>query len=89
MLIMCILLGLLMLIFNKSYVLLTLMFMEFIALNVIYLYMSYYEIMSFNYWILIYMLIFMVCDAVLGLSLLIMMIRSYGHNYINLLFMTF
>nr|AIA58100.1 NADH dehydrogenase subunit 4L [Ceraphron sp. MM-2014] len=87
MLFLCILIGMLMFFFNKEYILLSLMFIEFMSLNLIYLYMCYYEELGFNYWNLIYMLVFIVCDAVLGLSLLIILIRFYGHNYMSLLFM--
>lgn len=72
--------------FNNSYILVSLMLIEFLSLNILIIYLLIYEGYIFNYWGLIYLLVFIVCDAVIGLSLLILIIRGYGHNYMRLIY---
>lgn len=59
---------------------------EFMALNVLFVYLIIFEQLEFVYWIIVYLLVFIVCDAVLGLRLLIIVLRNYGHNFLGLLY---
>nr|AJT35533.1 NADH dehydrogenase subunit 4L [Phrixothrix hirtus] len=71
--------------FNSNYLLLMLLVMEFIFLS---LYFSLFFSLSLyfieQYFVMVY-LTFMVCESVLGLSLMLMMVRSYGSDYFQIL----
>lgn len=47
--------------------------------------MSLILFINCNLLLLLYYLVFVVCESVLGLTLLILIIRSYGNDNINLL----
>nr|UZT67598.1 NADH dehydrogenase subunit 4L [Saphonecrus sp. ZJUH 20220015] len=67
-----------------SHLLMTLMCMEFMMLSMmVYMYM-FMLLMNFDYLLLIYLLI-IVCEGVLGLSLLIIFIRFKGFDKLNLI----
>nr|YP_010946774.1 NADH dehydrogenase subunit 4L [Pseudoglomeris montshadskii]WGO57531.1 NADH dehydrogenase subunit 4L [Pseudoglomeris montshadskii] len=66
---------------NRKYLLMMLLSLEFIVL-ILYFFLFYY-LMMFNFELffgLIY-LTFSVCEGVLGLSILVSMIRSYGKDF--------
>nr|WPV76949.1 NADH dehydrogenase subunit 4L [Phlebotomus sichuanensis] len=73
--------GMLVFISNQKHLLSMLLSLEFIVLSLfifllMYLSFFYYE----GYFSLIF-LIFCVCEGVLGLSLLILLVRSHGNDY--------
>nr|WVH38363.1 NADH dehydrogenase subunit 4L [Carausius morosus] len=73
--------GLLVFSFNFDHFLVTLMSLEYIVLSlfwIIYLYMLFN---TFDLIIVMVMLTLWVCEAVLGLSILISLIRGYGNDY--------
>nr|YP_010535853.1 NADH dehydrogenase subunit 4L [Spinolyprops cribricollis]UYB79065.1 NADH dehydrogenase subunit 4L [Spinolyprops cribricollis] len=68
---------------NRKHLLLMLLSLEFIVLSVfllMYLLMS--SLVGEMYFTMIF-LTFSVCEGVLGLSLMILMIRSHGSDYFN------
>uniref|UniRef100_UPI00315CC599 NADH dehydrogenase subunit 4L n=1 Tax=Parasipyloidea carinata TaxID=3126553 RepID=UPI00315CC599 len=72
--------GLLVFSFNYNHFLITLLSLEYIVLSLfwfVYMYM-YYNM--FDLFFMMLMLTFWVCEATLGLSLLVSMIRSYGND---------
>nr|YP_010882215.1 NADH dehydrogenase subunit 4L [Stheneboea repudiosa]WID87129.1 NADH dehydrogenase subunit 4L [Stheneboea repudiosa] len=77
--------GLLMFSFNYNHFLVTLLSLEYIVLSLfwlIFIYMSFY---MFDFILLMFMMTFWVCEAVLGLSLLVSIIRGYGSDYFSLI----
>nr|YP_006503905.1 NADH dehydrogenase subunit 4L [Porotermes adamsoni]AFM92405.1 NADH dehydrogenase subunit 4L [Porotermes adamsoni]WHM51910.1 NADH dehydrogenase subunit 4L [Porotermes adamsoni] len=66
---------------GRKHLLITLLSLEFIVL-VLFL-VIYFYLCSFNYelFFLVVFLVFSVCEGVLGLSILVSMIRSYGNDY--------
>nr|AXS65084.1 NADH dehydrogenase subunit 4L [Elateroidea sp. 2 KM-2017] len=70
--------GLMAFFINGSYLLIMLMLLEFIFLSLylgLFINLSLYEMEQ--YFSLIY-LIFIVCESVLGLSLMLLVVRSFG-----------
>lgn len=67
-----------------SQILLTLLSMEFLILRVL-LILRYNLYVYKMLYLLIYYLVFVVCESVLGLTLLICLIRTNGNDNINLL----
>nr|YP_010591424.1 NADH dehydrogenase subunit 4L [Stethoconus japonicus]UFQ24463.1 NADH dehydrogenase subunit 4L [Stethoconus japonicus] len=69
----------------RKHLLLTLLGLEYLVLC-IYMGMSYFLVYLYGdmYLIMIF-LCFSVCEGVLGLSLLVTLIRSYGNDQVNIL----
>nr|APX39490.1 NADH dehydrogenase subunit 4L [Neocrepidodera transversa] len=68
--------------FNRKHLLLMLLSLEFI---VIILYLSmfiYLSILNYEYFFMMIFLTMSVCESALGLSILILMVRLYGNDYI-------
>nr|QRM17306.1 NADH dehydrogenase subunit 4L [Cordylepherus sp. YY-2021] len=67
--------------FKRKHLLLMLLSLEFIVLSLFYGLMLYFSLMYYeNYFIMIF-LSFSVCEGALGLSLLVLMIRTHGNDY--------
>nr|YP_008379342.1 NADH dehydrogenase subunit 4L [Lygus lineolaris]ABY74775.1 NADH dehydrogenase subunit 4L [Lygus lineolaris] len=71
----------------RKHMLLTLLSLEYIVLCV-YIFMVTFllDFLGDMYFILVF-LTFSVCEGVLGLSILVTIIRSYGNDQVNTLFM--
>nr|UPX88768.1 NADH dehydrogenase subunit 4L [Ernodes articularis] len=66
---------------NKKHLLIMLLMLEYLGMIIfISLYISL-SMMNYNLFFLMLFLIMMVCESVLGLSILINMIRIYGNDY--------
>nr|QNE86031.1 NADH dehydrogenase subunit 4L [Beraea pullata] len=66
---------------NKKHLLVMLLMLEYLGMIVfMILYMSL-MMMNYNLYFLMLFLIMMVCESVLGLSVLVNMIRIYGNDY--------
>nr|YP_010567127.1 NADH dehydrogenase subunit 4L [Porotermes quadricollis]UZC33356.1 NADH dehydrogenase subunit 4L [Porotermes quadricollis] len=65
----------------RKHLLITLLSLEFIVLTLFLV--IYFYLCSFNYelFFMVVFLVFSVCEGVLGLSILVSMIRSYGNDY--------
>nr|YP_010321828.1 NADH dehydrogenase subunit 4L [Stenochironomus zhengi]UKO33055.1 NADH dehydrogenase subunit 4L [Stenochironomus zhengi] len=58
--------------------------LEFIVLSLFFFFFFYLNFYNYEYYYCLYYLIFSVCESVLGLSILVSMIRSYGNdNFLN------
>nr|AVN67515.1 NADH dehydrogenase subunit 4L [Pycnoscelus femapterus] len=68
---------------NRKHLLATLLSLEFIVLSLYFV--LYYYLISFNFELFFSMvfLTFSVCEGVLGLSILVSMIRSYGSDFFS------
>nr|APX40612.1 NADH dehydrogenase subunit 4L [Chaetocnema paganettii] len=76
------LLGVLSFVLNRKHLLLMLLSLEFIVVS-LYMYMyMYMSMMNYEYFFLMIFLIMSVCEGALGLSLLIMMVRIHGNDYL-------
>nr|UAV86094.1 NADH dehydrogenase subunit 4l [Philus pallescens] len=67
---------------KRKHLLLMLLSLEFIVLSLyfnIYLYLS---MMNFEYFFMMIFLTMSVCEAALGLSILVSMIRTFGNDYV-------
>nr|APX40092.1 NADH dehydrogenase subunit 4L [Chaetocnema obesa] len=67
---------------NRKHLLLMLLSLEFIVVSLylnLYIYMG---MMNYEYFFLMIFLIMSVCEGVLGLSLLILMVRIHGNDYL-------
>lgn len=66
---------------NRKHLLLMLLSLEYIVLSLFYILFIYLNIINYeNYFRIIY-LTFSVCEGVLGLSILVSIIRTYGNDY--------
>nr|UYA96528.1 NADH dehydrogenase subunit 4L [Syrista sp. 1 GYN-2021c] len=68
--------------FNK-HILLILMSMEFFVVVMFYMWFVYFNMVDLNYFLSLYYLIFAVNESVLGLSIMIIIMRSNGNDYLT------
>nr|AXS65727.1 NADH dehydrogenase subunit 4L [Cucujoidea sp. 23 KM-2017] len=74
--------GLAMFSFKRKHMLLMLLSMEFIVLSLYFLMHLFLSMYLYESFFLMFFLTMSVCEGALGLSILVMMIRSYGNDYI-------
>nr|YP_010610963.1 NADH dehydrogenase subunit 4L [Rhingia louguanensis]YP_010883355.1 NADH dehydrogenase subunit 4L [Rhingia formosana]AIW06405.1 NADH dehydrogenase subunit 4L [Syrphidae sp. MT-2014]WAP91797.1 NADH dehydrogenase subunit 4L [Rhingia louguanensis]WIF29681.1 NADH dehydrogenase subunit 4L [Rhingia formosana] len=73
--------GILIFISNRKHLLSMLLSLEYIVLSLFYLLFIYLNMLNYeNYFSMVFMT-FSVCEGVLGLSILVSMIRTYGNDY--------
>nr|YP_010610976.1 NADH dehydrogenase subunit 4L [Rhingia campestris]YP_010610989.1 NADH dehydrogenase subunit 4L [Rhingia xanthopoda]WAP91810.1 NADH dehydrogenase subunit 4L [Rhingia campestris]WAP91823.1 NADH dehydrogenase subunit 4L [Rhingia xanthopoda] len=73
--------GVLIFISNRKHLLSMLLSLEYIVLSLFYMLFIYLNMLNYeNYFSMVFMT-FSVCEGVLGLSILVSMIRSYGNDY--------
>lgn len=68
--------------FNK-HILLILIRLEFFVVIIFYVWFMYFSILDVNQFISLYYLIFSVNESVLGLTIIIIIIRSEGSDYLS------
>nr|YP_009500736.1 NADH dehydrogenase subunit 4L [Lanthanaphalara mira]AWU48957.1 NADH dehydrogenase subunit 4L [Lanthanaphalara mira] len=69
--------------FNKKYLLMMLLSLEFLTLVILLLLVNLMSMFDYDLMFLIYFMIVMVCEAVLGLILLTLIVRSHGSDYMK------
>nr|AXS65517.1 NADH dehydrogenase subunit 4L [Cucujoidea sp. 44 KM-2017] len=74
--------GLMVYCLKRKHLLSMLMSLEFMVLSLFVLLNCYLGLMMYEFYLLMLFLIITVCEGVLGLSLLVFMIRSYGNDYV-------
>nr|WKU83879.1 NADH dehydrogenase subunit 4L [Cheilosia albitarsis] len=73
--------GVFIFISNRKHLLSMLLSLEYIILSLFYLMFVYLNMFNYeNYFSMVFMT-FSVCEGVLGLSILVSMIRTYGNDY--------
>nr|YP_010610689.1 NADH dehydrogenase subunit 4L [Opisthoteuthis massyae]WAP91457.1 NADH dehydrogenase subunit 4L [Opisthoteuthis massyae]WAP91483.1 NADH dehydrogenase subunit 4L [Opisthoteuthis massyae] len=77
--------GLLVLLFQWKHVLNVLLSFEIMSLGMLMSFMFSWGIMSMDYFLIMVLVVFSVCEASLGLSLLVSMIRCHGNDYVKML----
>nr|YP_010478310.1 NADH dehydrogenase subunit 4L [Nesophrosyne sp. 17 GMB-2012]UVI59754.1 NADH dehydrogenase subunit 4L [Nesophrosyne sp. 17 GMB-2012] len=65
----------------RKHVFLCLLSLEYIVLSLLMMY-CYYFIFTSGFYMLIIMMVFFVCEGVLGLSVMVSMIRCYGNDFV-------
>nr|AXS65286.1 NADH dehydrogenase subunit 4L [Histeroidea sp. 1 KM-2017] len=66
---------------NRKHLLLTLLSLEFISLSLFFMLMIVLLNLGFSLFLSMVVLTMSVCEGVLGLSILIMLMRSHGSDY--------
>nr|WKU84087.1 NADH dehydrogenase subunit 4L [Parhelophilus rex] len=66
---------------NRKHLLSMLLSLEYIVLSLFYMLFIYLNMMSYESYFSMVFLTFSVCEGVLGLSILVSMIRTYGNDY--------
>nr|YP_011036637.1 NADH dehydrogenase subunit 4L [Planaphrodes nigricans]WRK21241.1 NADH dehydrogenase subunit 4L [Planaphrodes nigricans] len=74
-------------IYVRKHILLCLMSLEFIVLSILFLVMFFSMMYLSSFYIYVFFMAFFVCEGVLGLSVLVLMIRFHGNDYLNSFFM--
>nr|APX40664.1 NADH dehydrogenase subunit 4L [Mantura chrysanthemi] len=75
-------LSLISFIFNRKHFLLMLLSLEFIVILLYFNLFMYLSMMNYEYFFSMIFLTMSVCEGALGLSLLILMVRIHGNDYI-------
>nr|YP_010610753.1 NADH dehydrogenase subunit 4L [Muusoctopus johnsonianus]WAP91573.1 NADH dehydrogenase subunit 4L [Muusoctopus johnsonianus] len=75
--------GLIVLIFQWKHILNMLLGFEVLTLSVIFMFLFSWSFISFNLYLVMMMVVFSVCEATLGLSLLVSFIRLHGNDYVK------
>nr|WKU84114.1 NADH dehydrogenase subunit 4L [Rhinoprosopa nasuta] len=73
--------GVFIFISNRKHLLSMLLSLEYIVLSLFYLLFIYLNMLNFESYFCMIFMTFMVCEGVLGLSILVSMIRMYGNDY--------
>nr|YP_010968415.1 NADH dehydrogenase subunit 4L [Capila neolineata]WNO18756.1 NADH dehydrogenase subunit 4L [Capila neolineata] len=66
---------------KHKHLLIMLLSLEFIVLSIYLLMLFYLNYIEFDMYMLMVFLVFSVCEGALGISILVLMIRSYGNDY--------
>nr|QUB07107.1 NADH dehydrogenase subunit 4L [Plateumaris sericea] len=74
--------GLLMYSLNYKHLLVMLLSLEFMVVSLYYLMFLYLNLMDYEYFFALIFLSMSVSESVLGLSVMVMLIRVYGNDYI-------
>nr|QJX65655.1 NADH dehydrogenase subunit 4L [Amorophaga japonica] len=64
-----------------KHLLITLLSLEFMVLMIFSFFLFFFMNIDYSFYFIMMFLVFSVCEGVLGLSILILMIRSYGNDY--------
>nr|YP_010895271.1 NADH dehydrogenase subunit 4L [Sterphus plagiatus]WJW73836.1 NADH dehydrogenase subunit 4L [Sterphus plagiatus] len=73
--------GIFVFISNRKHLLSMLLSLEYIVLSLFYLLFIYLNMLNYESYFSMVFMTFSVCEGVLGLSILVSMIRSYGNDY--------
>nr|YP_010757461.1 NADH dehydrogenase subunit 4L [Zahniserius cylindricus]WEU77804.1 NADH dehydrogenase subunit 4L [Zahniserius cylindricus] len=77
---MCSLISLLLV---RNHVFLCLISLEFIVISLLMMFIYFMMMFESSLYLMIVLMVFFVCEGVLGLSVLVSMIRYYGNDYLN------
>ena len=77
--------GVVMYSIKRKHLLLMLLSLEFIVLSLYMIIFFYLSLYDFEYFFSLIFLTFSVCEGVLGLSLIVLLIRTHGNDYFQVL----
>lgn len=66
---------------SKKHVLLTLLTLEFLSLTILMMLINFFTTYMYDSRVIIYLIIILVCEAVIGLVLLTLFVRTHGNDY--------
>ena len=66
-----------------KHLLMLLLMLEFLILTLFFFFFLFFFIVDFGLYYLMIFLLLMVCEGALGLSLLVLMVRTHGNDYFN------
>nr|YP_010700046.1 NADH dehydrogenase subunit 4L [Parasa lepida]WCH63179.1 NADH dehydrogenase subunit 4L [Parasa lepida] len=66
---------------KHKHLLIVLLSLEFMVLSIFFFFLIYLMFVSYDKYMLMVFLVFSVCEGALGLSILVSMIRTHGHDY--------
>nr|YP_010610740.1 NADH dehydrogenase subunit 4L [Graneledone verrucosa]WAP91560.1 NADH dehydrogenase subunit 4L [Graneledone verrucosa] len=75
--------GLIVLMFQWKHILNMLLGFEVLTLSVIFMFSFSWSFISFSLYLVMILIVFSVCEACLGLSLLVSFIRLHGNDYVS------
>nr|AXS67642.1 NADH dehydrogenase subunit 4L [Cicadellidae gen. sp. 1 JCX-2018] len=71
----------------RKHIFMCLLSLEFLVLSLMLIFSVSCVFFDYELYLVVFMMIFFVCESVLGLSILIYMIRFYGNDYLNSMFL--
>nr|WPN89787.1 NADH dehydrogenase subunit 4L [Metallus sp.] len=78
-------LGMFSLCLNRKYLLMILLTLEFIVLVIYFQMMIFLSMFEMELFFSMFFLVFSVCEGVLGLSILVLMVRTNGNDFFQIL----
>nr|QHE65395.1 NADH dehydrogenase subunit 4L [Paralaevicephalus gracilipenis] len=75
------LLSLVSLMMIRKHIFLCLLSLEFMVISLLLMMINYLLYFCYGYYLIIFIMVFFVCEGVLGLSVLVGMIRFHGNDY--------
>nr|YP_008593241.1 NADH dehydrogenase subunit 4L [Sepia lycidas]AHX26473.1 NADH dehydrogenase subunit 4L [Sepia lycidas]BAN81968.1 NADH dehydrogenase subunit 4L [Sepia lycidas] len=75
--------GIIVLVFQWKHILNILLSFEILMLGLIFSFLLTYGLYNSEYYIVMVIIVFGVCEASLGLSLLVSLIRCHGNDYVS------
>nr|ALY11325.1 NADH dehydrogenase subunit 4L [Tambocerus sp. PY-2015] len=67
----------------RKHIFMCLLSLEFLVVSLFLMYMYNFLMFSHGFYCVVMMMVFFVCEGVLGLGILVSMIRCYGNDYLN------
>nr|ATD53021.1 NADH dehydrogenase subunit 4L [Deltocephalinae sp. EMHAU-2015-Zz052318] len=67
----------------RKHIFLCLLSLEFVVVSLLLMISYYLMFFIYGHYVMVIMMVFFVCEGVLGLSVLVSMIRCYGNDYLN------
>nr|YP_009175387.1 NADH dehydrogenase subunit 4L [Drabescoides nuchalis]ALF99739.1 NADH dehydrogenase subunit 4L [Drabescoides nuchalis] len=71
------------LIMIRKHIFLSLLSLEFVVVSLLMVMVNYLLFFSHGFYFMVMMMVFFVCEGVLGLSVLVSMIRCHSNDYLN------
>nr|YP_011036676.1 NADH dehydrogenase subunit 4L [Stroggylocephalus agrestis]WRK21280.1 NADH dehydrogenase subunit 4L [Stroggylocephalus agrestis] len=71
----------------RKHILLCLMSLEFIVLSILFTIFIFSLMYSNSFYIYVFFMTFFVCEGVLGLSVLVLLVRFHGNDYLSSFYM--
>nr|YP_010710180.1 NADH dehydrogenase subunit 4L [Narosa fulgens]WCS41480.1 NADH dehydrogenase subunit 4L [Narosa fulgens] len=66
---------------KNKHLLIVLLSLEFMVLSIFFFMLMFLSYINYDMYMLMVFLVFSVCEGALGLSILVSMIRTHGHDY--------
>nr|WRK21488.1 NADH dehydrogenase subunit 4L [Nelidina sp. n.] len=75
--------SLISILFLRKHLLMCLISLEFIIISLMMVYLNYFYMYNNGFYLMVMMMVFFVCEGVLGLSIMVSLIRCYSNDYLN------